>query len=55
MGSSLAVYPFNQLPYGISKDSWRILVNKDEVGNFLAGLFTMNQFRFNNSKKKICF
>jgi NAD-dependent histone deacetylase SIR2 len=55
MGSSLAVYPFNQLPYGISKDAWRVLVNKDEVGNFLAGLVTMNQFRFNNPKKKDLF
>jgi NAD-dependent SIR2 family protein deacetylase len=55
MGSSLAVYPFNQLPYGISKDAWRVLINKDEVGNFLAGLVTMNQFRFNNPKKKDLF
>ena len=55
MGSSLAVYPFNQLPYGIKKDAWRVLVNKDEVGNFLAGLVTMNQFRFNNPKKKDLF
>ena len=55
MGSSLAVYPFNQLPYGINKDSWRVLINKDEVGNFLAGLITMNQFRFNNPKKKDLF
>ena len=39
MGSSLAVYPFNQLPYGIKKESWRVLINKDEVGNFLAGFF----------------
>ena len=54
MGSSLAVYPFNQLPYGI-KDAWRVLLNKDEVGNFLAGLVTMNQFRFNNPKKKDLF
>ena len=37
MRSSLAVYPFNQLPYGI-KDAWRVLVNKDEVGNFLLDL-----------------
>ena len=55
MGSSLAVYPFNQLPYGIKKDAWRVLVNKDEVGNFLAGLVTMNQFRFNNPKRKDLF
>ena len=55
MGSSLAVYPFNQLPYGISKDTWRVLVNKEEAGNFLAGLVTMNQFRFNNPKKKDLF
>ena len=55
MGSSLAVYPFNQLPYGISKNAWRVLVNKDEVGNFLAGLVTMNQFRFTNPKKKDLF
>ena len=55
MGSSLAVYPFNQLPYGISKDAWRVLINKDEVGNFLAGLVTMNQFRFNNPKRKDLF
>ena len=52
MGSSLAVYPFYQLPYGI-KDAWRVLVNKVEVGNFLAGLVTMNQFGFNNNKKKL--
>ena len=49
MGSSLAVYPFNQLLYGI-KDAWRVLVNKDEVGNFLTGLVSMNQFRINNPK-----
>ena len=55
MGSSLAVYPFNQLPYGIKKESWRVLINKDEVGNFLAGLVTMNQFRFNNPKRKDLF
>ena len=55
MGSSLAVYPFNQLPYGIDKNVWRVLINKDEVGNFLAGLVTMNQFRFNNPKKKDLF
>lgn len=55
MGSSLAVYPFNQLPYGISKDTWRVLVNKTEAGNFLAGMVTMNQFRFDNPKKKDLF
>ena len=55
MGSSLAVYPFNQLPYGISKNAWRVLINKDEVGNFLAGLVTMNQFRFTNPKRKDLF
>ena len=55
MGSSLAVYPFNQLPYGIKKEDWRVLVNKDEVGNFLAGLVTMNQFRFDNPKRKDLF
>ena len=32
-----------------------IHVNKDEVGNFLAGLDTMNQFRFNNPKRKDLF
>ena len=55
MGTSLAVYPFNQLPYGIKEDAWRVLVNKREVGNFLGGLITMNQFRFNNPKKKDLF
>jgi len=55
MGSSLAVYPFNQLPYGIKGNAWRVLVNKNEVGNFLAGLVTMNQFRFNNPKKRDLF
>ena len=55
MGSSLAVYPFNQLPYGIGKVVWRVLINKDEVGIFLAGIVTMNQFRFNNPKKKDLF
>jgi NAD-dependent SIR2 family protein deacetylase len=55
MGSSLAVYPFNQLHYGIKKEAWRVLVNKDEVGNFLAGLVTMNQFRFDNPKRKDLF
>ena len=55
MGSSLAVYPFNQLPYGISKDTWRVLVNKTEAGNFLVGMVTMNQFRFDNPKKKDLF
>ena len=57
MGSSLAVYPFNQLPlpYGIKKEAWRVLVNKDQVGNFLAGLVTMNQFRFDNPKRKDLF
>ena len=55
MGSSLAVYPFNQLPYGIKKEAWRVLVNKEQVGNFLAGLVTMNQFRFDNPKRKDLF
>jgi len=55
IGSSLAVSPFNQLPYGIDKDVWRVLINKDEAGSFLAGLVTMNQFRFTNPKKKDLF
>ena len=55
MGTSLAVYPFNQLPYGIKKNGWRVMVNKRKAENFFGGLMTMNQFRFNNPKKKDLF
>lgn len=55
MGTSLAVYPFNRLPYGVEKEAWRVLINKDEVGSFLAGTFSMNQFRFDNPKRKDLF
>ena len=37
MGSSLKVYPFNQLPNKLSSSSWRVFVNKervDEIFNF---------------------
>lgn len=55
MGTSMAVYPFNQLPYGINKESWRVLINKEEVGNFFVGMATFNAFRFDNKKKKDLF
>jgi NAD-dependent SIR2 family protein deacetylase len=34
MGTSLKVSPFNFLPQNLPKDTWRIVVNKEKVGQF---------------------
>ena len=34
MGSSLQVYPFNQLPGKLPSGSWRVLINKERVDDF---------------------
>jgi len=34
MGSTLKVYPFNQLPSKLSSSSWKIFINKEKVYNF---------------------
>lgn len=34
MGSSLKVSPFNMLPDVLKKDTTRVLLNMEEVGNF---------------------
>ena len=51
MGTSLKVFPFGRLPYEIPKDSWRVLINKEEVGT----IFSLNRFKFTNEYKKDLF
>ena len=33
MGTSLKVYPFAMLPYDMTKSSWRIVINREQIGD----------------------
>ena len=51
IGTSLHVYPFSSLVYEVPLTSWRVLINKEKVGNILH----KNAFQFSDACRRDIF